>query len=142
MIDVAKAAIEAVGDSNFLSYLKSLNVDKISITLVQDDTQVTAVITSTQKTAERASSIASGLNSYISIGKFKFSDPKADERVLLDSAKVTADGKNFVFNFVLPKPIAQDMINRKLKEAQAKKALEQKPNGNIVTKTIDNSGTH
>ena len=142
MIDVAKAAIEAVGDSNFLSYLKSLNVDKISITLVQDDTQVTAVITSTQKTAERASVIASGLNGYISLGKIKFSDPKADERVLLDSAKVTADGKNFVFNFVLPKPIAQDMINRKLKEAQAKKALEQKPNGNIVTKTIDNSGTH
>jgi len=140
MIDVAKAAIEAVGDSNFLSYLKSLDVDKISITLVQDDTQVTAIITSSQKTPERAKVVASGLNSYISAGKFKFSDPKADERILLDSAKVTADGKNFVFNFVLPKPIAQDMINRKLKEAQAKKAQQPKPNGNIVTKSIDNSG--
>lgn len=140
MIDVAKAAIEAVGDSNFLSYLKSLNVDKISITLVQDDTEVTAIITSAQKTPERASSIASGLNGYISLGKIKFSDPKSDERTLLDSAKVTADGKNFVFNFVIPKPVAQEMITRKLKEAQAKKAQQPKPNGNAVTKPVDNTG--
>lgn len=138
MIDVGKAALEAVGDSGYLSYLALLGVDKINATLVQDDKEITVVITSGQKTPERASVIASGINGYILIGKTVTKNP-SDERTLLDGAKVTADGKNFVLNFVIPKPIAQEMITRKLKEAQAKKAEQQKPSGNAITKTVDNS---
>ena len=128
MIDVAKSAIEAVGDSGYLNYLRSLNVEKVTITLVQDDKQITAVVSSSQKTPELAKTISSGLNNYIAIGKLKFSDPASDERKLLDGAKVTADGKNFVLNFAIPKDVAQEMINRKLKEAQAKKQQIQQPN--------------
>jgi len=138
MIDVAKSAIEAVGDSGFLTYLASLNVEKVTITLVQDDKQITAVVSSSQKTADRAKTISSGLNSYISLGKMKFSDPNSDERKLLDGAQVTADGKNFLLNFALPKPIAQEIITRRLKEAQAKKA--QQPNGTALGKPGQNLG--
>ncbi len=136
MIDVGKSAIEALGDSGYLNYLKLLGVDKINATLVQDEKQITVIISSAQKTPERASVVASGLNGYILIGKTVAQNP-SDERTLLDGAKVSTDGKNFVLNFAIPKPIAQEMINRKLKEAQAKKAQQPKPNGEISIKTTD-----
>lgn len=136
MIDVGKAALEALGKSGYLTYLKSLNVDKFTAKLVQDENNVTVIISSAQKTPELAKTIASGLNSYIMFGKIRVENP-SDERTLLDGAKVTAEGKNFVLNFVVPKPIAQEMINRKLKEAQAKKAQQPKPNGNLPGRSGD-----
>ncbi|CAN5526726.1 hypothetical protein BH10ACI2_BH10ACI2_23810 [soil metagenome] len=139
MIDVAKLAIEAVGDSGFLTYLKSLDVDKFTVTLVQDDKQITAVISSAQKTPERANTVATGIRNSISLGKIAVQNP-SDERTLLDAATVTSDGKNFLLNFAIPKPVAQEMITRKLKEAQAKKAQQQKPNGNAITKPTTNAG--
>lgn len=136
MIAVGKAALEALGKSNYLSYLKGLNVDNFTATLVQDDNQITVVITSNQKTPEMANTVMSGMNGYIAIGKAVTANP-SDERTLLDGAKVTTEGKNFILNFAIPKPIAQEMITRKLKEASAKKATQPKPNGNITTKADD-----
>lgn len=139
MVDVAKAAIQAVGDSGFLTYLRSLDVEKVTITLVQDDKQLTAVISSSQKTSERANAISSGIGGYISLGKFKYGDPNTDERKLLDGAKSTADGNNFVLNFAIPKPVAQEMITRRLKEAQAKKQQQPQPNSSSLSKPNNNT---
>ena len=136
MIDVGKAALEALGKSGYLTYLKNLNVNKFVATLVQDDNQITVVITSAQKSPEMAKTVASGLNSYIAIGRTITENP-SDERTLLDGAKVTSEDKNFILNFAVPKPIAQEMINRKLKEASAKKATQPKPSGNNPTKAED-----
>ena len=136
MIDVGKAALEALGKSGYLTYLKNLNVDKFVATLVQDDQQITVVITSAQKTPEVAKTVASGLGVALTVGK-SITQEGSDERTLLNSAKVTAEGKNFVMNFAIPKPIAQEMINRKLKEASAKKATQSKPSGNNPTKAED-----
>ena len=136
MIDVGKAALEALGKSGYLTYLKNLNVDKFVATLVQDDQQITVVITSAQKTPEVAKTVASGLGVALTVGK-SITQEGSDERILLNSAKVTAEGKNFVMNFAIPKPIAQEMINRKLKEASAKKATQSKPSGNNPTKAED-----
>jgi hypothetical protein len=141
MIDVAKAAIEAVGDSGYLTYLKSLNVDKFTFTLVQDDKQITAIVTSSLKTPERAKVVADGLNGYLQIGKLTAKNP-SDERTLLDAAKVTPDGKSFVLNFALDKPVAQEMITRKLKEAQAKKAQQQQPNSVAPEKLNQNTAKY
>lgn len=138
MINVAKEALEAVGQSGFLTYLRTLGVDKVNIYIIQDENQVSAVITSSQKTPERAKTISSGLNNYISIGKMAAKDP-SDELTLLRGASATQDGSNFVLNFAVPKPIAQEMINRKLKEAQAKKAQQPQPNGNAVAKPNENT---
>ena len=99
---------------------------------MQDENQVIAVITSSQKNPERAKAVSSGLNTYISIGKTTAKDP-SDELTLLNGASVTADGNNFVLNFAIPKPVAQEMINRKLQEAQAKQ--QQQPSGNATVKT-------
>lgn len=141
MIDVAKLAIEAVGDSGFLTYLKSLDVDKLTITLVQDDKQITAVISSAQKTPERAKVVSSGINGYIMFGKTLVEDP-SDERTLLNGANVTSEGKNFILNFAIPKPVAQEMINRKLVEAQAKKNEKPQPNSVTNPKPAGNTTQH
>jgi hypothetical protein len=138
MIEVGRNALLALADSGYLSYLSALGVDKVSAVLVQDDTQITVVLTSNQKTPERAKTIASGINGAIVIGKGTVQNP-SDERTLLDGAKVSVDGNNFVLNFAIPKPIAQEMITRKLKEAQAKKAQPQ-PNGNATIKATNSNG--
>ncbi len=134
MIDVAKAAMEAVGDSGFLTYLKNLDVDRVTVTLVQDDEKITALVSSMQKTPEKAKTVASGLSFAIMVGKSTVRNP-SDERTLLDGAKVTAEGNSFVLNFAIPKPVAQEMITRKLKEAQAKRLQQGQPSGEIDTKS-------
>lgn len=138
IIDVGKAALEALGKSGYLTYLKNLNVDKFNATLVQDENQITVVISSAQKTPEAAKTVASGLGVAISVGKQITEDP-SDERTLLNGAKVTADGKNFTLNFAIPKPIAQEMINRKLKEAAMKRAAQPKPSGTNPARSANTS---
>jgi hypothetical protein len=138
MIEVAKSALTAVGDSGFLTYLRSLDVEKFTVTLVQDADNITAVISSPQKSEERARKISSGMSGYIMIGKTTAKNP-SDELALLEGAKVTSEGKNFIINFTMPKPIAQEMINRKLKEAQAKQAAQPQPNGTATTTGNDNT---
>lgn len=138
MINVAKSAIEAIGDSGLLTYLQKLGVENISFTLVQDDKQIYATITSDQKSENRAKLVSSGLNTFISLGKPTIKE--ADTLTVLNAAKIEAQGKNFVLNFNLDKPIAQELINRQLQKAQAKRAEQQQPNGTAVTKPNENSG--
>jgi hypothetical protein len=138
MINVGKAALEALGKSGYLTYLKNLNVDRFNATLVQDENEITVVITSSQKTPEAAKTVASGLGVAISVGKQITEDP-SDERTLLNGAKVTSEGKSFTLNFAIPKPIAQEMINRKLKEAASKRASQPKPSGTNSARSADTS---
>jgi hypothetical protein len=137
MIDVAKSAIEAVGDTGFLVYLQTLGIDKVSVTLFQDQEKVVAVVSSAQKNAESAKRLTTALSNYISFGKIATKDP-SDERTLLNAATVITDGKEMKLNFVLPKPIAQELINRKLQEAQARKNQTPQPNsGASATPYVD-----
>lgn len=137
MVNVAKMAIEAVGDSGFLTYLRSLDVEKITLTLVQNDEQITARVVAEQKTVERARLVQSGLNGYIMFGKGAVKNP-SDEKTLLDGARVYSEGKNFILDFALPKPVAQEMINRRLTEAQAKKLQQPQPSSNVDTRDETN----
>ena len=119
MVDIAKSAIEAIGASGLFYYLKSLGVDKVDFTLIQDDKQIYAVISSFQKDEIRAKTISSGFNNLLSIAKLTV---KEDElKTLLNSVKVEPQGKNFVLNFNIDKPTAQKMIEKKLQEIEAKK---------------------
>jgi hypothetical protein len=138
MINVAKSAIEAIGDSGLLTYLQKLGVENINFTLVQDDKQIYAIITSDQKSESKAKSISSGLNTAISLGKATVKEQ--DTLALLNAAKVETQGKNFVLNFNLEKPIAQELINRQLIKAQAKREQQQQPNGTAENKPNQNSG--
>jgi hypothetical protein len=127
IVDVAKSAIEAIGDSKILSYLQALGVDKVNITLVQDDKQITAVIKSNQPTEEKARTVSSGFNGIIAVAKLNTRDD-ADVQALLKGVKFKSEGKSFVINFAMPKEEAHKLIDQKLQEARQKKS--QTNNGN------------
>ena len=128
MVNIAKTAIEAIGNSGFLGYLKNSGVDKVKITLVQDDKQIYAIVTSDQKSVADARSTASGFNTILS--GLKIADEsglrKLDDnsKTLVNNSKVTSDGKNFVLNFAIPKQDAQILINKSLKDRAEKKASQ------------------
>jgi hypothetical protein len=138
MIDVAKSAIEAIGDSGLLTYLEKLGVENINFTLVQDDKEIYAVIMSDQKSESKAKTISSGLNTAISLGKATVKEE--DTLALLNAAKVESKGKSFVLNFKLDKPVGQELMKRALDKAQAKRQQQQQPNGTAVTKPSPDSG--
>ena len=124
MVDIAKGAIEAINNSGLFYYLTTLGVDKVDFTLIQDDKQIYAVISSSQRDENKAKSVSSGFNNLLSIAKLTV---KEDElKTLLNSAKVEPQGKNFVLNFNIDKPTAQKMIEKKLQEAEARKKEEEK----------------
>jgi hypothetical protein len=137
MIDVAKAAIEAINNSGMFYYLKSQGVDKVDFTLVQDDKQIYAVITSGQKTEERAKTLSSGFNGLLLVAKNLVKE--AELKTLIENSKVEPKGKSFVFNFAMPKPLVQEMINRKLQEAEAKKKEAEKNNQTTNTAQTSNA---
>jgi hypothetical protein len=112
MIDVAKSAFEALGDSGYLYYLKAAGIDKFTATLTQSDDELSIVISSPQPSEQRAKRVSSEIGLAIMIGKANVKNP-SDERTLLDAAKSTSDGKNYVLSFTIRKDVAQEMINRK-----------------------------
>ena len=124
MIDIAKSAIEAIGDSGLLNYLKNLGIDKVNFTLQQDNDQIYAALTSDQRTEQRAKTVSSGFNNLLSIVKFTVKEE--DLKTFLNALRVESQDKNFVLNFNLPKPIAQDMINRQLQKLEVKKKEAEK----------------
>jgi hypothetical protein len=130
MVDVAKQALEALGDSGWLGYLRNIGVEKVNFTLIQDGENIRAIIVSDQPDEDRAKTIYSGMNALIAGAKFTVKGK--DEQMLLQGAKVTREGKNFIMNVVIPKPIAQDMINRQLQDKQAKAKATTTPQSNSV----------
>ncbi|MDQ3712237.1 MAG: hypothetical protein M3388_08475 [Acidobacteriota bacterium] len=143
MVEVAKQAIEAVGNSGFLGYLKNIGVDKVNFTIVQNDKEISVIILSDQKIPEKADSIASSFNILLSglIALDKNGIKKLDEnsKTLVNNSKVTSEGKNFKLNFVLPKKDAQDLINRSLKDRAEKKAKQQQPNSSAELNNNSNT---
>jgi hypothetical protein len=136
MIDLAKGAIEAVGDSGWLTYLKNLGATEIVITVMQNEDNIVARIESPMKTESEARTMASGMNMLLSTTK-QLVKLGEDETKLLNAAKQsTSNGKVFILDLQMTKPEAQEIINRKLNEAWAKKQKEQ--NGN-QTQTQPNS---
>lgn len=116
MVEVAKMALEAVGDSGWLGYLRNFGAEKVKMTFAQDNENTFLIIESEQATPEKARLMASGLGMVISTAKYvKLGE---DETILINGAqKPTVNGKIFIFNFALPKQIVQDMIKRNLKKA-------------------------
>lgn len=135
MVEIVKQAIAAIGDSGWLGYLRAQGIDKIKFQVVQDNDNLQVIILSDLPTKERAQTVANGLNG--AIGAAKFADENNikklgdDEKLLLSKASVLVNPQNakqFVLNFVIPKPIAHEMITRKLTEPRPE-TEQPKPNG-------------
>lgn len=122
MIAVVTDAIAAIGDSGWLGYLKTEGIDKLNFTFSQTDDQLIVKITSEQLTPERAKKVSSGLGGLISTAliadRMGANVLGSDEKTLLQAAKVTENNKQVVLDFVLPKPVAQEMINRNVQKSR------------------------
>lgn len=135
MAQLAEDAISAVNASGFMKYLEVLNNKKLTLDLKQDQNTITAVITSQMASDKEASQIASGFKGLMSLGKPR-TEEGSDERILLENASVSAQGKSFILNFSIPQQIAQQMIQKHLKEAEKKS----KPSGVAIKKEAEAKG--
>ncbi len=129
-VEAVKEAIEALGDSGWLGYLRNLGVEKVSFKLIQDDENLRAEIVSDQPDEEKAKKISNGFNLLLKLALLK--KLGADEKLLLESAKVTPNGKSFVLNVILPKDVVQALIEQKKKEHEAKAKATTTPQSNSV----------
>lgn len=125
MIEIVKQSIEAMDAAGYLQYLEKLSGKDLRILLQQDDKNISAVVESELESAQRATSIKSGLALYIALTKKKKSGDGADEGdkddlQLLNNANVETNGNKIIIKFVIPNPTAQDLIRRKLLEQKQK----------------------
>lgn len=127
MIEIGKSFIEAVSDSGFLSYLKSFGVEKLNLTLVQDDNRIYADVVAEVETSQRAASISKSLNSAAQIGRARKDEMKNlrnDEKILISGLKASSDGKTLVIKVAYEKSVIQELINHMLKESEVKQSSE------------------
>lgn len=130
--------ILAVGDAGWFGYIERLDENKkvkekkVLVTIEQNDTDFFAVIRAEQPDENLAKTLASGLNAVLGLA-----GPAAsgDEQMFLKAATSTSDGKNLILNVHLPKPMVQEMIQRKLAE---EKSQPKQPNGSAVSRMRDN----
>lgn len=105
--------ILAVGDAGWFGYLDKFKAKTVVITVEQNESDLIASIRADQPTEELANSQASGFRLLLQGAALAVKD---DEKTFLERANVTSDGKAFILNFAIPKPIVQEMIQRKLNE--------------------------
>ncbi|MEP6703497.1 MAG: hypothetical protein ABJB34_01710 [Acidobacteriota bacterium] len=125
--------ILTVGDAGWFGYLDKLKTKKVIISVEQNETELIASVRADQPTENDARQAQSGLGTLLSIAAPAAS---GDDQVFLQKATVTYEGKTFILNFNLPKPLVQEMIMRKLADTKEKEA---KPNGNAEMKPNDNT---
>jgi hypothetical protein len=136
MLDLAKSAIEAVNASGMFTYLDKLGGKHIIITLQQDKDNFSALLQSRIDTEEQAKTLASGFKLLLSTGKMLRKGK--DEEVLLNSATVTNQGKNFIINFAVPQQTAQDLIQKQLTAPPAENPTP--PNSTTTNQTNIKAG--
>jgi hypothetical protein len=141
LLEVIKEAIEAMNASGYLAFLKDLSGKDLSIQIIQDDTNVKALIQSELENDNKAKTISSGLNFLISAKKQAKESPQADQNdkddlVLLQNAAVTSQGKKLIIGFNIPKADIQRMIQRKLAEQKA----QPKTDGSAPAKPANTAG--
>jgi hypothetical protein len=125
--------ILAVGDAGWFGYLDKLKTKKVIISVEQNETELIASVRADQPTENDARQAQSGLGALLSIAAPAAS---GDDQLFLQKASVTSEGKTFILNFNLPRPLVQEMIQRKLSEFKEKEA---KPNGNAEVRPSDNT---
>ena len=140
MVKLVQDWILAVGDAGWLGYLdrlddkKKLKSKRVIVTVEQNDNEVLVNISSELPSENEAKTAASGLNALLGLAAGQTKD---DEQTFLKSATSSFEGNMVILKVSLPKPIAQDMINRKLAEEQEKKAQQPKPSSSSLLRQTE-----
>lgn len=114
MVEIGKNFVEAVGDSGFLNHIKEFGVEKLNLTLVQDDRQISARVITELETPQKAASISSSLNAMVArAAQMKKDETRNldEERILIGGLQASSDGKALIINLVYEKSVVQKLIN-------------------------------
>jgi hypothetical protein len=141
VVNIVKDSIEAINEAGYLNYIKDLIGKELSFTLQQDLQNIQATFQSDLDSDSLARQRKSSLDLLISLAKKKKqgenqSQNEKDDLVLLEGVTTEVVGKTLIMKFVVPKPIAHQMIQRKLAEQAAEK---QKPSGSATTPPSNNN---
>ncbi len=113
MAELAKNAIEAIGDSGYFQYLQAFDhISKAQIKISQDSQNFSLNILSNAKSKERARTISSALTTLISLAVMQ--SKNEDDKFLLKGVTTTSDKTAFEIKFVLPANELQNFILRKI----------------------------
>lgn len=116
LIEITKDFVAALSDSNALYFLKDPKFPEESrllrLTVKMDANEVVARVETEAKTPERAKELATGYNALLVGGQFLRSGK--DEEVLYKNTKITADGKQLIVNFKMPRADAAAMLSKQV----------------------------
>jgi hypothetical protein len=126
LLDVAKDMVAAIGDSGMLSFLrdpkKAQNVNELQcdeiplqLSVKLDQNEVSAQVESQADSPARAAEMAKGYSGLLAIGQML--KRGRDEEMLYKSTKVTAEGKQILVNFTMPRGAASEMLKKQLQPA-------------------------
>lgn len=123
LLEVAKDMVSAIGDSGMLSFLrdpkKVQNPDEmrcdefpLTLTVKLDQNEILAIVESQADSPERAAEMAKGYSGLLAIGQYL--KRGRDEELLYRSTKVTAEGRQILVNFSMPRQTASEMLKKQL----------------------------
>ncbi|MGH9905518.1 MAG: hypothetical protein ACRD8U_08050 [Pyrinomonadaceae bacterium] len=126
LVEVAKDMVSAIGDSGMLSFLrdprkitdeKVLRCDEmpLTVTIKLDQNEIVATVETQADSPERAVQMAKGYNTLLTVGQF--AKRGKDEEILYRNTKVTAEGKQILVNFSMPRQTASEMLKKQLPPA-------------------------
>jgi hypothetical protein len=116
LIEVTKDFVAALSDSNVLYFLKDPEFPdetrKLRLTVKMDQAEVLAKVETEAKTPERAKELATGYNGLLFLGQLQ--KKGKDEEVLYKNTKISADGKQVIVNFKMPRADAGAMLSKQV----------------------------
>jgi hypothetical protein len=141
VVNIVKDSIEALNEAGYLAYIKDVVGKELGFVLLQNAENLEAMFQTDLDNDSLAKQRQSSLDFLIALAKSKrqglnASQNDKDDLVLLDGVKTEVIGKTLKIKFVIPKPIAHQMIQRKLAEQAAE---VKKPNG--IANTAGSSNT-
>lgn len=108
MVDVAKQAIMAMGDSGYFGYLQQAGISQTTIDVSQNAQTFTGSVRSSKNRFE-AAILTSGINAMLSIGVSQ-ANMQPNEKLILQNTRASHDAGNIDITCTLPAADFQRMI--------------------------------
>jgi hypothetical protein len=108
MVDVAKQAIMAMGESGYFGYLQQAGISQATLTVSQNAQTFTGSVRSSKSRFE-ATILTSGVNAMLSIGLSQ-QNMQPNEKLILQNTRASHDGGNIDITCTLPAAEFQRMI--------------------------------
>jgi hypothetical protein len=120
LTDLAKELVAAIIDSNMMKFLKDpktkrLETRQLTISVKMDQQEVVGKVHTDAASEARAKELSETYSLMLAAGKLARAGK--DEEILMKNTKVTADGKQIIINFAMPRQEATEMLKKQLPPA-------------------------